>query len=168
MYIVHSDFFFFPDPIQLSNLTASDSSIKCKLLQVICNILDLLVLLNARWLEQWERQKAQVERYDHWLRKAFCHDANYIKDLNKSTHFTKVNQDGELAQDCSLPCKTKQCTRLYCIKLKASGRSIGGAMGAIAPPYGVEIIFFHSGVFAQIVVFLQKLNNYPLYLDKKQ
>jgi len=27
--------------------------------------------------------------------------------------------------------------------------------------------FFHSGVFAKIVVFLQKLNNYPLYLDKK-
>jgi len=36
-----------------------------------------------------------------------------------------------------------------------------GAMGAIASPYGVEIIFF-------IVVFLQKLNLYPLYLVQKQ
>src|SRR6218665_668089 len=45
----------------------------------------------------------------------------------------------------------------------SSGGSIGGRWGR-SPPYGVEIIFFHSGVFAKIVVFLQKLNNYPLHL----
>src|SRR6218665_2334129 len=49
--------------------------------------------------------------------------------------------------------------------LTSSG-SIGRRWGR-SPPYGVEIIFFHSGVFAKVVVFLQKLNNYPLYLDKK-
>ena len=36
-----------------------------------------------------------------------------------------------------------------------------GAMGAIAPPYGVEIILF-------IVVFMQKLNHYSLYLVQNQ
>src|SRR6218665_1648041 len=33
--------------------------------------------------------------------------------------------------------------------------------GGDRPPYGVEILFF-------TVVFWQKLNNYPLYIDKKQ
>src|SRR6218665_3867172 len=39
-------------------------------------------------------------------------------------------------------------------------------MGAIAPLRSLNN-FFHSGVFAKIVVFFQKLNNYPLYFDKK-
>src|SRR6218665_263607 len=40
-------------------------------------------------------------------------------------------------------------------------------MGAIAPLTELKLFFFISGVFAKIVVFLQKLNNYPLYLDKR-
>jgi len=43
-----------------------------------------------------------------------------------------------------------------------------GGDGDDRPPYGVEIIFSHSGVFAKILVVLQKFNNYPLYFHKKQ
>src|SRR6218665_3279026 len=39
-------------------------------------------------------------------------------------------------------------------------------MGAIAPSYGVKIIFFHSGVFAKIVVFCKNLTITPYTLIK--
>src|SRR6218665_635922 len=47
-----------------------------------------------------------------------------------------------------------------------SGGSIGGVMGAIVPPYGVEIIFSHSGVFARIVVICKSFKITPYTLIK--
>ena len=48
-----------------------------------------------------------------------------------------------------------------------SSTAVADPMGAIAPPLRSWNNFFKGGVFAKIVVFLHKLNNYPLYLHKK-